>query len=75
MSPTLLSEWLRDIATTEDDEIDCREAVEAIAAAVELAAAGHDIRSLLPNIAVHLDHCLNCRELFDALVALANESG
>lgn len=72
--PKSLSGWLRTVSTTEDDELDCRQTSESVAVAVDAAvAAGRDIREVRPEIAVHLQHCLNCRELFETLVALARE--
>jgi hypothetical protein len=71
--PARLSEWLRSIATTEDDEVDC----DALAAAAEqLIAAGirgEDLRAVLPALALHLEHCPDCRELYETAIAFGRE--
>jgi hypothetical protein len=69
--PGRLSEWLRSIATTEDDEVDC----DALAAAAEhLIAAGtrgDDLRAVLPDLALHLEHCPDCRDWYETLIAFS----
>jgi len=64
-----LNQWLEAVATTEDEEMDCDSVFELMDHAVELAASGQDIRSLLPGIAVHLGHCPDCRDQFETLTA------
>ena len=68
-----VSEWLRSIATTQDDEVDC----DAIAAAAEdLVAAGvrgDDLRVVLPDLALHLEHCPDCRDWYETLVAFSQQ--
>ena len=71
--PGRLNEWLRQIATTRDDEIDCDELAAAIGAVVESGVRGDDLRATLPQVAVHLDHCPDCREWYETLVELARE--
>lgn len=43
----------------------------------ELVAAGADLRELLPAVEAHMRCCRDCREEFEALVAIvrANNSG
>jgi hypothetical protein len=68
-----LQKWLSDIASTEEEEVDC-EALEAILeTVVAIAESGQDIRVILPDIAVHMDHCPECSECYETLVALARE--
>jgi predicted anti-sigma-YlaC factor YlaD len=61
------------LATTEDKEIDCDQLREVAEKAVEAAAAGEDLRALLPEIAMHLDHCPDCRDYYETLLALVKE--
>jgi hypothetical protein len=68
-----LSEWLRSIATTQDDEVDCDAIVEAAERLVALGSRGADLRAVLPDIALHLDHCPDCREWYETLVAFSLE--
>ena len=69
MDPARLDHWLQAVATTEDEELDCDSLFELMDKAVELAASGQDVRSLLPGIAVHLDHCPDCRDQYETLTA------
>jgi hypothetical protein len=71
--PARLSEWLRSIATTEDEEVNCDDVVEAAERLVAIGARGEDLRAVLPDFAVHLHHCPDCREWYDTLVALSRE--
>jgi hypothetical protein len=71
--PGHLSQWLHSIATTEDDEVDC----DAIAASAErlvvAGARGDDLRVVLPDLALHIEHCPDCREWYETIVALSRE--
>ena len=74
IDPRRLEAWLQAIATTEDEEIDCDALSEVMAEVVEEAAAGADVSSLLPTVAVHLDHCPYCRDWYDSLLAWTREN-
>jgi len=69
--PARLSAWLRTIATTEDDEVDCDALMQAAEDLVATGTRGDDLRAVLPDLALHLDHCPDCREWYDTLVAFA----
>jgi hypothetical protein len=71
--PARLSEWLRSIATTEDDEMDCDAIIEAAESLIASAARGDDVRIVLPDLALHLDHCPDCREFYETLVAFSHD--
>jgi len=71
--PTRLNEWLISIATCEDDEVDCDAIVEAVESLVAANARGDDLRAIMPGLALHLDHCPDCRQWYDTLVALCNQ--
>ena len=49
---------------------DCGVAYRQFECLAEQAVAGADIHTVLPSIAEHLDQCSDCREEFDALVAI-----
>ena len=68
-----LQRWLADIASTEAEEIDCEDLEEMLETIVAVGAGGEDIRTVLPAVAVHLDHCPECGEWYEALVALSRE--
>lgn len=69
--PARLSDWLRSIATTEDDEVDCDALMQAAESLVAAGTRGDDVRAVLPELALHLDHCPDCRDWYDTLVAFA----
>jgi hypothetical protein len=66
-----LNEWLRTIATTEDDELDCDAFLAAGEKLIAAATRGEDVRAILPDLALHVDHCPDCREWYEAVVSLA----
>ena len=68
-----LSEWLEDIATTADDEIDCDALASMFMTVIEASARGEDVRDTLPHVALHLDHCPDCREFYETLVELTKQ--
>jgi len=68
-----LSKWLATIATTEENEIDCDAFCDVIEEVVEAAAAGKEVRALLPHLSVHLDHCPDCRDSYQTLLARTRE--
>jgi hypothetical protein len=49
---------------------DCGVAFKEFECLAEKAVAGVDIHQALPRIAAHLDRCPDCKEEFDALVAI-----
>jgi hypothetical protein len=69
--PARLSEWLRSIATTEDDEVDCDAIIEAAESLIGAGARGDDLRLVLPALALHLDHCPDCRDFYETIIALS----
>jgi hypothetical protein len=71
--PAPLHEWLRVIMDTRDDEVNCDAMAEAMPSVVEAAARGEDLTALLPELAVHLDHCPDCRDWYEALMELAGQ--
>ena len=73
IAPAQLDQWLRGIATTADREIDCDTLFDVIDRVVEVARTGQDIHGLLPEIALHLDHCPDCKDLYETLRELSAE--
>ena len=69
-----LQQWFESIASTEEEEVDCAALEEALETIVVIASSGEDIRNVLPAIAVHLDHCPECGEIYETLVVLAREN-
>jgi hypothetical protein len=52
------------------DEMDCAGCDAEMPHLAELISAGEDPSLLLPAVMAHLCHCGDCREEFDALVAV-----
>ena len=50
--------------------IDCGAAGKEFECLAEQAVLGTDIHLILPQVADHLDCCADCREEYDALVAI-----
>jgi predicted anti-sigma-YlaC factor YlaD len=63
--------WLGTVESVQPEEMDCDAVFELLEVVAEAVGAGEDIRDMFPAVAVHLDHCPGCRDLFDALVDLA----
>ncbi len=70
-----LNDWLAAVSTTEEEEIDCDALFEIVEQVVEAALGGADVRQVVPHVATHLDHCPDCREWYETLVALFQEEG
>jgi hypothetical protein len=71
--PQRLSAWLAEIVATAPDEIDCDALSAALESLANIAESNDDIRELLPGVATHLDHCPECRDVFESLRALCHE--
>ena len=69
-----LRKWLAEIVSTEDEEIDCEAQDSILEQLVAAAARGEDIRAILPDVALHIDHCPECSDVYDTLKALAAET-
>lgn len=66
--------------TTFDDdciEMDCTEGCEQIASLADRVASGEHLDEIMPVLKEHMSHWRDCREEFDALVAVirAEKSG
>jgi hypothetical protein len=69
---------LSQILAMHESEIDCETCNQQLECLAELVATGaHDPKKLLPAVQSHLDCCNDCREEFEALLAIirAEQSG
>jgi hypothetical protein len=57
--------------------MDCKDGCEQLALLAERAAAGEKVSDLLPELEEHMEYWKDCREEFEALVAVikAEEAG
>jgi hypothetical protein len=58
------------LSAHEDEPIDCEACAAQFECLAEQVARGVDIRVLLPQVEEHLACCADCREEFQALVAI-----
>jgi hypothetical protein len=54
----------------QDGGIDCETCSDQFACLVEKVAAGANLCDLLPEVEAHLSCCADCREEYDALLAI-----
>jgi predicted anti-sigma-YlaC factor YlaD len=62
---------MRVVMGTQDEEVDCDAMAQAMPSVVEAGARGEDLSAVLPEIALHLSHCPDCRDWYQTLVELA----
>ena len=56
--------------THSDGDIDCEQCCQQFNCLVELVAAGTELRELLPAVEAHIRCCQDCREEYQALLAI-----
>ena len=61
-------------AATEEEELGCDEAYEALDQFAEMFVRGEDPSPLMPLVRRHLDMCGNCREEFEGLLRILRSS-
>ena len=69
-SNPLLHRLLRQIALTQDKELDCGEVFALLDVYTEAAADGHDVSDLFPLVQHHLEMCPDCLEEYEALLSV-----
>lgn len=65
---------VRFTAATEENEIGCEEAYQALDEFAEMVVRGEDPSTVMPRVKRHLDMCGNCREEFEALMRILRAS-
>ena len=63
-----LKMMVKEIMTTQENEITCGECYEELDRYVELYLAGKDVTTAMPLVKQHLEHCPDCREEFELLL-------
>ena len=76
MDQESLNKLVQSIFTVhEDEEFGCEDCGCQLDYLAELVAAGADLSRLLPAVQAHLRCCTDCREEFEALVAIIQAQG
>jgi len=70
LEPTTLKRIVRSVLATRPDEIGCDDCFEQLDRFVELKLAGKNAAEAMPLVQDHLDRCPDCREEFEALLAV-----
>ena len=71
MEREMLKRWIHNIFATQDEEIDCEQACEALAQYVSVEVSGEEAACLLPDVCQHLQQCQECAESYEALLEIA----
>ena len=61
---------LKKMLALHESVIDCETCGEKLDCFAELVAAGNDPEKVLPAVQNHLECCRDCREVFEALIAI-----
>jgi hypothetical protein len=69
LEPAALKRMVRNILTARPDEIGCDECFEQLDRFVEMTLTGKNAAEAMPLVQDHLEHCGDCREEFEALLA------
>jgi hypothetical protein len=69
LEPAALKRMVQNILTARPDEIGCDECFEQLDRFVEMTLAGKNAAEAMPLVQDHLEHCGDCREEFEALLA------
>jgi hypothetical protein len=67
-SKEALRKLLRQLARTEEEELDCGQVYKLLDLYTEAAARGEDPSELFPKVAQHLEICLDCQDEYEALL-------
>ncbi len=68
--PAMLRGLVRGVLSTRQDEIGCDECFEEVDRFVEMTLAGKNAAEAMPLVQDHLQRCRECREEFEALLAV-----
>jgi len=74
LTPAQVSEFLRQIALTRDQEVDCSVCIQNIGEFTEKKIAGKELDVALANIEHHLSLCPECSEEYEALKKILEAS-
>ena len=58
------------VAITEDEELSCDEVFALLDQYAEMASKGEDVSKFMPQVKHHLEVCGECKEEYEALLAM-----
>jgi len=67
----MFRQWIHQVYTTQDREIDCGQLFELLSGYVDLQVAGVDAAPWAPQIQMHLAQCAECNDLYQSLLEIA----
>jgi hypothetical protein len=67
----LFHQWIHQIYTTQDEELDCNELLDTIPRYVDVEIAGGATDPQFPGVETHLGHCPQCQDLYLTLREVA----
>jgi hypothetical protein len=70
LEPAMLKQMVRAVMDTRPDEISCGECFDELDRFVEMTLAGKNAAEAMPLVQDHLRRCRDCREEFEALLAM-----
>ena len=65
-----LTKLLRFIGYTQDTEVSCDDVERILDEFSELVQRGEDVKEMMPLVKNHVDLCPECREEFEALIRI-----
>jgi hypothetical protein len=73
-APEAMKAMLRKIERTQEIELTCGEVFDVLDQYAEMVANGEDAAQLMPLVKQHLEMCPDCREEFEALLKVLQNS-
>ena len=70
LEPDTLKRMVHSVLSARPDEIGCDECFEQLDRFVEMTLAGKNAAEAMPLVQDHLERCDDCREEFEALLAV-----
>ena len=69
-SQEVIKNMLRKIEQTQEIELTCGETFDLLDQYAEMVMNGEDVTQLMPLVKLHLDMCPDCRDEFEALLTV-----
>ncbi len=69
LTKELIRKMMRSLHTTHQHELTCGECFNEVDRFAEIELSGKNPAEAMPLVQKHLDHCRNCRDEYEALLA------